>query len=144
MQRGGQLTQILQGREVEFFGQRDGSVATCSPPMMIHKVGDGPGTTYEGACSGEDTRANIRRKVVDDKDFVVGGKSVDAIHIRIDSTFTGMANGTSNEDVWLDAATGMTLRWTEWSRRTQTRPSAMSTTPRTQASFWSRSFRRLS
>jgi hypothetical protein len=107
----GQLTQILQGREVEFFGQRDGSVATCSPPMVIHKVGDGPGTTYEGVCTGEDTKAMIRRRIVDDKDFVVGGKSVEAIHIRIDSTFTGMATGTSNEDLWLDSATGMTLRW---------------------------------
>jgi len=107
----GQLTQISQGREVEFFGQRDGSSATCSPPMVIHKVDDGPGGTYEGECSGEATTATIRRTIVDDKDFVVGGDPVDAIHLRIDSTFTGMANGTSNEDVWLDAATGMTLRW---------------------------------
>ena len=107
----GQVTQILQGREVEFFGQRDGSSATCSPPMVIHKVGDRTGTTYEGECSGEATTANIRRTIVDDKDFAVGGEPVDAIHIRIESTFTGMANGTSNEEVWLDAATGMTLRW---------------------------------
>ncbi len=107
----GQLTQLQQSREVEFFGQRDGSSASCSPPMVIHKVGDGPGTTYEGECSGEATTAKIRRKIVDDKDFVVGGKTVEAIHLRIESTFRGMATGTSNEDVWLDAATGMTLRW---------------------------------
>lgn len=107
----GQLTQLSQGREVEFFGQRDGSSATCSPPMVIHKVGDGPGTTYEGECSGEATTAKIRRTIVDDDDFVVGDISVEAVHIRIESTFTGMATGTSDEDIWLDAATGMTLRW---------------------------------
>ncbi len=107
----GQLTQVLQGREVEFFGQRDGSSATCSPPMVIHEVGDGPGTSHEGECSGKAATAKIRRTIVDDKDFVVGGKTVKAVHLRIETTFTGMATGTSNEEVWLDAATGMTLRW---------------------------------
>ncbi len=109
--KAGLLTQLMQAREVEFFGQRDGDVAKCSPPMVLHKVGESSGATYEGTCSGEGTTSKVKRTVVDTKPFVIGGESIDAVHLHIVGTFKGMATGTSIEDVWIDASTGMTLRW---------------------------------
>jgi hypothetical protein len=37
--------------------------------------------------------------------------SIDAVRIHFTGTTSGKSNGTFVEDLWLDPATGLTLRW---------------------------------
>jgi hypothetical protein len=107
----GRLSQTVQAREVEFFGQRDGSIATCSPPLVLHHIGDSPGATVVGSCTGEGVDAMITRTFVGIERMKVGGKSIETLHLRVVGTFTGRATGTSHEELWLAPDTGMTVRW---------------------------------
>lgn len=108
----GRLSQISQAREVEFFGQRDGGELFFVPPMLQHSTSDEPGTkSFATGKDDEGNSATTKRTFVGVEPMKVGGKSVGAIHFRLDSTFRGKQNGTAVDDLWVSPDTGMTLRW---------------------------------
>jgi hypothetical protein len=110
--RGGQFLQLAQGREVEFFGQRDGQTYTCDPGELQSAVADTTGTTSTDVCTAADgSKATIKRSVLNDETMNIGGATVKAVRFRLDSTMTGRANGAATETFWISPVTGLTLRW---------------------------------
>ena len=109
--RTAELAQMLQEREVEFFGQRDGMVLHCTPPDVMAKTGDTPGTVHESTCSDGQTSAKLRGIFTGIEDMNVGSQPTKAIHVSVDGNFTGKATGSSHDELWFAPDTGMTLRW---------------------------------
>ena len=107
----GTLTQLVQERQVEFFGQRDGMEVACKPPMLMSRVGEPISTVTIGDCNTDELSVRTRRSVAGYADVPIGGRSVPAVHLVIDAEFSGRANGTAHEELWLARDTGMTLRW---------------------------------
>jgi len=109
----GQLLQLEQSREVEFFGKRDGGSMRCDPPALQHAAQDAPGATSAATCVDEETedRATARRTFIGLRPITIDGTTIDAVHYRVDSTFTGHATGSSVDTYWVLPQTGMTLRW---------------------------------
>lgn len=109
----GQLLQLLQERQVEFFGKRDGGSMRCDPPALQHATPDEPGTSSSAHCVDTKTgdHATAKRAFIGVRPLTIDGASVDAIHYRVDSTFTGHATGKSRDLFWVSPETGMVLRW---------------------------------
>ena len=105
------LTQLVQERQVEFFGQRDGMTVPCDPPALLAKTGEAMSAVTTADCRTDDLSVRIRRTVAGYGDMPVGGRDVPTVHIVIDATFSGRADGTAHEDLWIARDTGMTLRW---------------------------------
>ena len=105
------LTQLVQERQVEFFGQRDGMTVTCDPPQLMSQTGEAISAVTTATCGADRLSVKIRRTVAGYGGIPVDGRTVPAVHILIDATFTGRADGTAHEDLWFTRDTGMTLRW---------------------------------
>ena len=107
----GRVLQLSQAREVEFFGQRDGAELHCEPGLLA-AVGEAPGTVDESRCTdGAGNDARMERTFVGPERLTVGGTEVEALRIVLVGSFTGKAEGTSRDELWLAADTGLTLRW---------------------------------
>lgn len=98
------------GREVEFYGQRDGLLYQCDPPAtLLYEAAD---TVSTGTCSTQDggSDAHYRGTRVGDETLDVGGEPVVTVHVNIEFEMTGDARGTSTVDVWLHPETGLIVR----------------------------------
>jgi hypothetical protein len=107
----GRLLQVLQRREVEFFGTRDGGGFSCDPPQVQHAVGDARGATWRGSCGDDRAAGELLRTTLGTGQATVGGITVDVIRIRVDGTLTGWARGTSTDVLTVVAATGLPVVW---------------------------------
>lgn len=109
----GQLLQLGQSREVEFFGTRDGGAFVCSPPQVQHAIGEGEGTRSEGTCDdGKGSTVRLVRTTTGVGQETVGGEVVEVIRLRIEGTLSGRVRGTSLDELTVVAATGLPVRWT--------------------------------
>jgi hypothetical protein len=110
---GGAHLQLGQAREVEFFGKRDGGNMRCDPPALQHATKDAPGATSTAKCVDAKTgdHATVLRTFLGLQSLSIDGRSVEAVHYEVESTFTGHATGTSVDRLWVLPETGMTLRW---------------------------------
>jgi hypothetical protein len=108
----GHLFQLSQRRDVEFFGQRDGMELTCSPPQVLHATGEAPGAVVDSTCSdGQGETARTERTLVGTERLVVGGTAVDVVHLKMHSAFNGRATGMADDELWVSAVNGLTVRW---------------------------------
>lgn len=106
------LFQHDQTREVSFFGQRDAITSRCDPPQLQHGPGEETGARSTVTCSdGEGNEATLTRTYLGHEPSDVGGQMLDAVHIRIDATFTGKAEGSSEDHFWVSPSTGLPYRW---------------------------------
>lgn len=106
------LFQHDQTREVEFLGQRDSIKSRCDPPQLQHAPGEEIGARSTATCSdGEGNDATLTRTYLGHEPSEVGGQMLDAVRIRIDATFTGKAEGSSEDHFWVSPSTGLPYRW---------------------------------
>jgi hypothetical protein len=102
---------LADGREVEFFGQRDGLMYHCDPPALaLWDTPDGSVTT--GTCSTSDgeSDAHYETTFVGLQLLEVGGESVETAHVHLEFEMTGSSRGTSTVDFWLHPETGLIVR----------------------------------
>jgi len=102
---------VAEGREVEFFGQRDGLLYRCDPPART--LWDAPSNTVEtGTCVTEDgaSDAHLRGAMVGYETLHVGGAAVETAHVHIEFEMTGDSKGTSTVDIWLHPRSGLIVR----------------------------------
>ena len=104
--------QLLQARTVEFFGKQDSGRVTCDPPQLLHTVGDASGTATTARCrDGDDVDVRLERTTLGRRTATVGGRTVEVVGVRIDGRMTGRVDGRSTDELWLVAATGLTVSW---------------------------------
>jgi hypothetical protein len=102
---------LADGREVEFFGQRDGLTYHCDPPARtLWDTADE--TVSTGTCSTEegDSDADYVGTFVGLESLDVGGVRVETVHVHLEFEMTGSARGTSTVDFWLHPDTGLIVR----------------------------------
>jgi hypothetical protein len=108
----GSITQLLQSRQVTFFGKTDGATLRCEPATLIHRVGETPGAVTTSRCTdGKGGNAALTRTFVGTEKLTIGGRAVQAIKVNIEGRMTGRVEGESFDTLWLHPLTGMTLRW---------------------------------
>lgn len=102
---------VADGRDVEFFGQRDGLTYSCDPP--VRALSDAPaGTVTTGSCPSEDgsSVAAYEVRFVGIEQVEVGGQDVRTAHLHVEFVMTGDARGTSTADFWVQPDTGLIVR----------------------------------
>ena len=102
---------VADGRDVEFFGQRDGLMYHCNPPART--LWNTPmGAVSTGTCSTEDgdSDADYVGTYVGLETLDVGGTPVETAHVHLEFEMTGSARGTSTVDFWLHPETGLIVR----------------------------------
>jgi hypothetical protein len=110
----GRLSQLRQGRDVEFFGQRDGDTYACdAPPALFYAVSDAAGHTHDGICRSPDgkTKASLSMSYVGRQRMVVGTDVIDAVRFTIVLTLAGgrVDHGTGRYDFSVHPVTGLVL-----------------------------------
>jgi hypothetical protein len=126
----GSVLQLLQSREVTFFGTTEGGAYTCTPPQVQTTPLDGPGSRFLGDCGdGHGSTAHLVRTTLGRGTVLVGGVAVEVVQIRVDGTLTGKVRGTSSDLLTLVAATGLPVHWV---RSIDTLADAFGTTVRYQ------------
>jgi hypothetical protein len=106
------VLQLVQSREVTFFGTTDGGVYTCRPPQV--QVGDGtaPIVRTTSVCDdGKGSAAHLVRTSLTFDKATVGGVTVDVVRIRVDGTLSGRVRGTSVDLLTFVASSGLPVRW---------------------------------
>jgi hypothetical protein len=102
---------VADGRDVEFFGQRDGLMYHCNPPART--LWDTPvGTVSTGTCATADgdSDADYVGTFIGLETLDVGGAPVETAHVHLEFEMTGSARGTSTVDFWLHPETGLIVR----------------------------------
>lgn len=122
----GRLTHVQDRVDVTFFNQTNGSTYRCEPVMVTAQVDDQPGTRRTVTCKGDDGgQAVITTTLIGREKLVVGGVAVDAIRVLGEAVLSGRAEGTSRNESWVHAETGLMLKSV---RKVQTRAKAFGTT----------------
>ena len=121
----GQVSQKNERAEITFFGQANVAEYTCDPPLVVARVGDGPGSKLNGTCRSNDGQFTVTTTFVGRERLTVGGVAVDALHLFMESVSSGRGEGTTRNDVWLHPDTGLMLKSI---RKGQTRAKAYGTT----------------
>src|SRR5581483_5404851 len=101
-------------RYISFYGKTDGGAYTFDPPQLVSRVGEAPGTATDsiGESTKHDGEVRIVRTFVERTTLQIGTQTVPAIHIHLFSKCSGRANGTSVDDVWVEATYSTPLKWT--------------------------------
>lgn len=102
---------VMDGREIEFFGQRDSLYYYCDPPARL--MWNAPaGTTSTGTCVTEegDSETDYVGEFVGFETLDVGGEATRTAHLHIEFTMRGTSRGTSTADFWLHPETGLIVR----------------------------------
>jgi hypothetical protein len=90
----------------QWFGVPDTGVTVCTSPIFP-PAGEAEWTTV---CPDTDTTSTDRAAVVGVETLVIGGESVDTIHIRIMGTTEGSTVGTTTTDLWRLPGTVLVVR----------------------------------
>jgi len=99
----------------EFFNHPDLRLFTCDPGSLTQPPSSAPaGTQWQIRCHSESQEQSVVATstgvIVGHETLTIGGKAVDTIHIRVDSTISGAQTGTSRHDGWGDPSTGLVVR----------------------------------
>lgn len=97
---------------VSFDGQADQQDFLCPQGAYVRLARAQQGERWSYSCSSSNTKLQVNAQVVGFEDIVVGGANVHTVHIHLDATLSGQANGTSPEDVWLSTANTLMIRST--------------------------------
>ena len=108
----GDLFQDQQARWVTFYGKREGEDITFAPPQLVSAVTDKLGATSSSV--GRDSQgdsATGTRTYLGRVPITVGSAVVQTVHVKVAGTMSGQSSGHFVDELWLDPATGMTIKW---------------------------------
>jgi hypothetical protein len=93
-----------------FFGTTEHTDYACGK-TLARPAGDRPGTTWPFRCTtGTGTTQKGTGRVVERGVLTVGGARVAVVHVRWETTLAGKTTGTSDQDEWVDLASGLPVR----------------------------------
>jgi len=111
-QGNGSVTETwLEFRDGDVYLDRVRSTTTYGPvtdvrdfrpsrPELVGKAGAGPGFHTEFTMTSSGSSAHVSIDVVREERVTVGGRSVDTLLVRTDTTFSGDLSGESTSDTW--------------------------------------------
>lgn len=95
----------------EFFRHGERLVYRCDSGSLARPESEAPpGTTWNGSCHADDSRASFRGVIIGREALTVNGVTVDTIRIRVDTSITGNTTGTNVHEDWVLPATGQIVR----------------------------------
>jgi hypothetical protein len=100
-----------------FYGNTEHTDYRCATTLE-RPAGDVPGKTWPFRCTTAGTTQQGTGRVVGRGVLAVGGARVPVVHVRWETTLAGKTTGTSEQDEWLDRATGLPVRLVMTSRTT--------------------------
>jgi hypothetical protein len=100
---------VSQDERHTFFGRTERTRYTCVD-TPFRPEDESPGSSVEALCSTGAARERGRVVVVGRELVSVGGREVDAVHIRRSTTLTGTSRGRTRHDVWLNRATSLPVQ----------------------------------
>ena len=110
----GSLLQLDQSRSVSFFGVTQASDYTFTPAQLMVQVGEAAGSGRDSFCSGSMGTAKLRVTDLGHQTVMIGGQTVDIVHVVVDGVLSGKARGKTHDDQLVDAKTGMIVSWSRW------------------------------
>jgi hypothetical protein len=93
----------------EFFHQQQQQDFDC-PTGVVEPGQPTPGQRWAFTCTSPKAAAANSFTVLDTNPFSVGGQSVPAVHMKVESRLTGSNDGTQVQEQWLARSTGLLLR----------------------------------
>jgi hypothetical protein len=106
----GQVTYQSTNSYVSFYGVGEQAAMTCVQPAWWRPPSQTAGTRWSYVCSGSGARYVSTGTVVGIENVVVAGVGIPAVHLHVDTTFSGSEQGSGPEDVWLDLSNSLALR----------------------------------
>jgi hypothetical protein len=92
-----------------FFGRTERTTYRCVD-TPFRPADESPGSSVEALCATGAARERGRVVVVGRELVSIGGKEVDAVHIRRSTTLTGTSRGRTRHDVWLNRVTSIPVQ----------------------------------
>lgn len=86
---------------ISFYGVTSGENFTCSGPSYIYREGVKAGDTWSFKCKSPDAVAAQTSRAVGFETVNVGGTSVRALHVHVETKLQGEDAGTSTQDYWI-------------------------------------------
>ena len=83
-----------------FFGRRDRRIYRCrSGSLLVH-----------ASCSAGDTTETAEGTTVGTETLTIGGRQVEALHLKLRTRLAGKTRGTGTRELWL-RSDGLPVRW---------------------------------
>jgi hypothetical protein len=92
-----------------FYGTTQHTDYLCGSTLE-RPAGDVPGKSWPFRCTTDGSVQKGKGRVVGRGVLSVRGTPVPVVHVRWETSLTGKTTGTSEQDEWLDRATGLPLR----------------------------------
>jgi hypothetical protein len=105
---GGELRRELELHT--FFGTEDRRDYRCERGARVPASGAAPGETWTNRCATDTTTETAVATVVGFGRVSVGGRSVEAVHVREQVTLSGLTDGEGVREWWLRRSDGLVLR----------------------------------
>lgn len=83
---------------------------SCDSSAIVYATALKAGSTWSFTCTGSGATAKQQAKAIGFKTLTIGGKSVKALHVHIDTTISGGDTGTATEDYWYAPSLGMLVK----------------------------------
>lgn len=83
-----------------FFGRRDWRTYQCRSGLLM----------VDASCSADDTTETADGTTLGLETLTVGGRNVEALHVKLRTRLTGTTRGTGTRELWL-RSDGLPLRW---------------------------------
>lgn len=103
---GGDLRLSGYANRYEFYGNPEQRRLVCEPPIAWQPRTT---TTLETECAG-DGISEHRQTTAGTTTLTVDGQHRLVTHVEIEARTSGSTEGSTHEELWIDAATGMLLR----------------------------------
>jgi hypothetical protein len=84
-----------------FFGVSERHTYECHGDSWLRPPSTAPGFRWSFDCDSDRARTHTEARVVGIERVSVGGATVEAIHVRFDTTMSGATEGTNPSDYWL-------------------------------------------
>ena len=106
------LVRDWHSRTITWFGITTNGYYDCGEPLVHDRrhLAEGATTSYSECTDDNGSFADVDVTLHERMPVEVGGQAIDAVHVRIVMTSTGTTRGTTVDEYWMAAGTGMILR----------------------------------
>jgi hypothetical protein len=94
----------------EFFGFANDRIYECDATAIVRPDPPVFGETRATPCTSPTSDAEIRVTVIGIEPMQVGGETVEAMHVLLETTLMGDVRGSSRLNYWIDPLTGLIFR----------------------------------
>ncbi len=98
------------GSSISFYGQTDTEHFACDPSATFGPAATSPGQSWTFDCTTGSTTATSQAALLGEETFDIDNVTVDTIHVRVETTFSGDQRGTSTNDYWFATTNALLVK----------------------------------